>query len=267
MKEKLPKVSIITVCLNAAMVIRTAIESVGRQTYSNIEYLVIDGGSTDGTIEILEEYQKKGQLDFISESDEGIYDAMNKGLRMVTGDWVYFLGSDDFFVDDRILEKFFSVDLWMQEVIYGNVKFMHSGCIYDGKFDHEKISGKNICHQALFVRKTLYQRIGVFNTKYKISADYEFNLRWIGRNIPSLYFDEIIAAYNEKGISSKVWDQIFFDDFDKLLVENNIICSRSLSYLKNKSSRLESSYRYRIGVMIISPLNWLKTKFRDAVSR
>ena len=260
-----PKISIITVCLNAATVIERAINSVLNQTLKDIEYLVIDGASTDGTLEILKRFQQQNVLKFISEPDRGIYYAMNKGLQLVTGEWIYFIGSDDVFFDDGVLERIFSKDYNDEEIIYGNVKFLHSGVIYDGPFNHEKISTKNICHQALFVRKAVFEKVGLFNTKYRMSADFEFNTRWMGMNLPSLYIDETIVVYNEKGLSGQVWDKVLHFDFDNILIDNNIVSRRSFTTLKKRYDGIMNSSTFKVGNFLVFPFSWLKNKFRQVI--
>lgn len=255
-----PKVSIITVSYNAANQLTNAIESVLNQTYPAIEYIIVDGASTDNTRELLQTYQRAGKLKYISEPDNGIFDAMNKGVNLSTGEWIFFLGSDDVFFDNEVVEKIFSNGPHKEEIIYGNVKFLHSGIIYDGSFDHEKISIKNICHQALFVKKSVFDRIGLFNTKYKMSADYEFNIRWMGLNMSSLYVDKIVVIYNEKGMSGLIWDQAFDNDFEQILIENNIVSQRSFASLKRMHNSLRKSFKYKVGYFIITPLSWLKNK-------
>jgi len=260
-----PKISIITVCLNAVNTIDATIKSVLSQAFKDIEYLVVDGASTDGTVALLEKYQQQNVLKFISEPDAGIYYAMNKGLQLVNGEWIFFLGSDDVFFDDGVLERIFSKDYNNEEIIYGNVKYLHSGVIYDGPFDHEKISTKNICHQALFVRKAVFEKIGLFNTKYKMSADFEFNTRWMGMNLPSLYIDETIVVYNEKGLSGRVWDQVLYFDFDNILIDNNIVSRRSFATLKKRYDGVMNSSTFKIGNFLVFPFSWLKNKFCQVI--
>ena len=172
MKSGTPKISIITVCLNAVGVIDTAITSVLGQNFLDFEYIVIDGGSKDGTVDLLNKYQQQNKLRYTSEADGGIYDAMNKGIKMATGEWIYFLGSDDVFFDAGVLQRIFARRFGVAQIVYGNVQYLHAGIIYDGPFDQEKISTKNICHQAIFVNRTIFDKTGLFNCRYKISADY-----------------------------------------------------------------------------------------------
>jgi glycosyltransferase involved in cell wall biosynthesis len=258
-----PKFSIITVSLNSKDTIEATIQSVLNQKFTNYEYLIIDGGSKDGTLDILEKYQTQGALTYLSEPDAGIYYAMNKGVKQSKGDWIYFLGSDDIFFDESVLhDVYINVKSSIVEVIYGNVKFLHSGVTYDGFFDHEKISTKNICHQALFVNKTVYDKIGLFNTEYKMSADFEFNLRWMGLNIPSLYLNRTIAIYNELGLSGKIWDKVFYYDFNNLLIKNNIVSRRSFLELKRRHEGLLNSYGYKICNKLLKPFSWLRIKLK-----
>jgi glycosyltransferase involved in cell wall biosynthesis len=260
-----PKISIITVSLNAVDVIEQTIKSVLNQTCKpNIEYIVIDGGSTDGTVRLLNKYQQQGELRYISEPDNGIYYAMNKGIPIAKGEWIYFLGSDDVFFDDGVLERIFSGNIDHAEIIYGNVKYLHSGDTYDGPFNHEKISIKNICHQALFVKKVVFEKMGLFNTRYITSADYEFNLRWMGLNLNSKYVEETIVIYNEKGLSGQVLDQLFSNDFDQLLIENNIVSTRSIAKLKKMHLGILNSTRYKAGNFIVTPIVWLKNQLRHS---
>lgn len=258
-----PKLTVITVCLNAANTIERLMQSVLQQSFADYEFIVIDGGSGDGTIECIKKYLGARRVHFVSEKDEGIYDAMNKGLRMASGEWVYFIGSDDVLFHNRVFETVFGNDVESLDVIYGNVKFVHSGDLYDGAFDHEKISQKNICHQALFFRKRIFDELGNFETKYKISADYEFNLRWMGRKLPAKYIAETIAVFNEKGVSGTVWDQTFYEDFDSLLIQNDIICARAFNALKLRHEGVIKSYRFQAGNLLISPFTWAKNKFNS----
>ncbi len=111
MHSQLSKISVITVCRNAAGTIGANIFSVYSQKYDNVEHIIIDGASTDGTVELLRGIQEQGNVRFISEADNGIYDAMNKGIKLADGEWVFFLGSDDIFFDDEVLTRIFCHNL------------------------------------------------------------------------------------------------------------------------------------------------------------
>lgn len=181
------KVSIITVSYNSANTIRTSIESILNQTYQDIEYWIIDGGSKDDTVKIIQEYEPKfnGRLKWISERDNGIYDAMNKGVMRCTGDIIGLLNSDDFFTANDVIEtmvKNFTSDI---DAMYGDVHFVDPSditkCVryYSGSMFKPWMVrfGYMPPHPALYVRKTVYDKYGLYKPDYKISADFEFIAR------------------------------------------------------------------------------------------
>jgi glycosyltransferase involved in cell wall biosynthesis len=212
-----PGISIITPVLNAESCIEVALKSVADQTYRNIEHLIIDGGSTDNTLDIVRKYHRQYEhIKVFSEEDSGIYDAMNKGIKLAKGDWLYFLGSDDRFVNDDVLLNlldYFNSDL---DIFYGNVIFAISGRVHDGEFSKEKLLKRNICHQSIFCRKSVFDKTGYFDTKYKVLADWHFNMKWINnKKLRHRYIGQNIAYYNEKGYSFNNRDLVFFEHWQK----------------------------------------------------
>jgi len=177
-----PKVSVITVCLNSEKTIERTIKSVANQKYSNIEYIVIDGGSTDNTLIIIEKY-KEIISNVISEKDEGIYDAMNKGIQQSTGEILFFLNSGDFFfncnVVQAVIKKFNTLN--NIDILYGNfVCYNDQGMnvFMDQNFyDLGEIFANGICHQTIFVKKSVFKDGFAFNTKYRVFADYDWLLK------------------------------------------------------------------------------------------
>lgn len=213
--------SIILPTYNCAESLSKALGSIWRQDYNNYEVIVVDGRSTDDTLRIIKDYEKKfgGRLRWVSEADKGIYDAMNKGVDLAKGEWIYFLGSDDVLYSRDVLEKV-SKEIKKSgvDVIYGNVQWGDSDEIYDGKFSTLKLMEKNICHQSIFYRKTLFEALGKFDLKYKIWADYLFNIRWFNNiKFQHKYVDLIIAKYGIGGVS-KDEDEQFLKDRDKINV-------------------------------------------------
>ncbi len=198
-----PKISIIIVVFNGAKTIEKTLESVLGQTWRNLELIVVDGGSTDDTLEILKKIENP-VLSWTSEPDKGIYDAMNKGLQKATGDWIYFLGADDEFYDRKVLSSVFEEAHFENiDFIYGNVKSDAFKGIYDGVFNYNKLLIKNISHQAIFYHKSIFLKNGNFNLKYKSHADWDFNLRCFEiKDIRIKYVDRIIAQFGEGGVSS-----------------------------------------------------------------
>jgi len=212
-------ISIITVVRNGAATIEKTILSVLSQDYPDFEYVVIDGVSTDGTLDILEKYSDK--IRYISESDAGIYDAMNKGISLAKGDWIYFLGCDDIFYNNSVLSDIFSGSRFSAfNVVYGNVLFLHSKVIYDGQFDDVKMYDRSICHQAIFYRKEVFLEYGNFSTDYKTASDNIFNIYVYCFNPKAFhYVDQIVAIYNERG-ASEFSDPKFSDDCFEICYNN-----------------------------------------------
>lgn len=212
--------SIIMVVFNAVKTVEETIKSVIGQSYANLEFIIIDGGSSDGTIQIIQKYTPNITC-FISEPDHGIYDAMNKGIKLVQGDFVYFIGADDVFFDDNVLRgviPYLTQDLGL---FYGDVKFKKRGITYDGKFNLCKIVTRNICHQSIFYSRQLFLHYK-FNTKYKIFADYDLNLRLFNNSeIQFKYIPLIIAVFNDQGASGlNTVDANFQKDRLSIIKEN-----------------------------------------------
>jgi glycosyltransferase involved in cell wall biosynthesis len=179
------KVSIITVSYNSANHIEDAIESVASQDYDDIEHLIIDGSSTDGTIEILKKHEHDLAL-WISEPDEGIYDAMNKGISLATGDVIGILNSDDFYFNDKIISKvataFSDPEI---DAVYGDLIFVDPTDLNrtvrtysSAKWNPTRFArGYMPAHPTFFVRRKYYKQYGLFETDYQIAADYEMLIR------------------------------------------------------------------------------------------
>ena len=226
-KKMFDKVSVITVSYNASCTLENTILSITNQSYANLEYIIIDGGSTDGTVEIIEKYQHKLAY-WISEKDNGIYDAMNKGIKASTANWIIFLGADDVFYNKDVLTKIFIDNkLDSADFIYGDVILKSKGKIFGGSRTYDQLVGRNINQQSILYKKTIFEKIGSFNLKYKILADYELNLR-IFRE-PSLlkkYVPGVVTLYNDKGISKQVIDGNFYEDQLEYLLNTEKISSK-----------------------------------------
>jgi glycosyltransferase involved in cell wall biosynthesis len=213
-----PVVTVVIVTYQAANTLRETIQSVLHQGYSNLELVVVDGGSSDGTLQILKDFDRR--VDFwISEGDRGVYDAMNKGIRYGTGDWYYFLGADD-----TLTEGFGHMIGRLRDVAtiyYGDVWMPARGIRYDGKFSPFKLSVRNICHQSLFYPRLTW-RNHRYETKYPVMADYALNLECFGDPLLRLeHVPERIAVFNDDvGLSQTKRDIEF--EADKLgIIKNN----------------------------------------------
>lgn len=202
-KEK-NKVSIITVSYNAVNSIERTIRSVLEQSYKNIEYIVIDGQSMDGTQTVIEKYRKYINY-YVCEPDNGIYDAMNKGILMATGDIIGIINSDDWYemeAVEKVVNCFQSTDA---EVVYGNIwnigKNGEKKCNIKSPINHIYFSMVTP-HPSVFVKRSIYKKHGMFNVNYKIAADYELILRFYSNGVVFRYIDEMIANFSEGGVSS-----------------------------------------------------------------
>ena len=181
----LMKISVITVCYNSAETIARTLSSVREQTYGNIEHIIVDGGSKDTTLAVVAaEGQHVAKL--VSEKDNGIYDAMNKGIQLATGDVVAFLNADDFYKDPDVLAQVAKVMHAEQlHALYGDVEFFRPGTqnvvarhYKSGRFTAARLGwGWMPAHPALFVHRALFERFGVFCTDYRIAGDFEFIAR------------------------------------------------------------------------------------------
>lgn len=198
--------SIIIPTYNSEATIQAALTSVKIQQFSNFEVLVIDGKSSDKTIELSNQFRLEGlNLTCISEPDNGIYDAMNKGIAAAKGEYLYFLGSDDTLFNEQVLHQVAdSINLQPADLIYGNVLMSTSGQCYDGAFTYEKLLTKNISHQAIFYKRTIFQQLGGYNLKYKLHADWDFNLTCFkNETVQKAYIELIVAHFTEGSTSSK----------------------------------------------------------------
>jgi len=191
------KISIITVCYNSSNTIEKTIKSVIQQTYKNIEYIIIDGGSTDGTLEIINRYKENIDL-LISERDSGIYDAFNKGVRNSTGDLIAFLNSGDYYLKDycsiAISNLGPSCYFVCSNVLYFNSKkFLETA---KPSYPNIKLGKPPFLHPALIVRRSLFDEIGYFSLKFRTFSDFDWMLRLVTRNISGQYLN-LVMEYIE----------------------------------------------------------------------
>src|SRR5947207_7741081 len=193
--------SIITPTLNPGRKLEDTIKSVLSQNEELFEYIIVDGGSTDETLNIIGQYGEG--IKWISEGDRGPYDSMNKGIRMATGDYLYFLGAGDL-LRPNILEKLQKyIPNAPLTFIYGNVYVVDTQTAYLGEVDEEKIRHSNICHQASFYERTIFDVKGLFDLKYRMLADWAFNIQcFADERIERIYVAELIADVEGGGIST-----------------------------------------------------------------
>ena len=175
--KKRPTLSIITICYNIKDEIARTCESIVNQTWQDFEWIVVDGGSTDGTVEVLKKYQNRMSV-FISEPDKGVYNAMNKGIKLAQGKWLNFMNGGDCFAANDVLEKVFKDKKYDADILYGYANVIgvnDSTCLKEHPDNISKIFLKKntICHQASFIRKTIFKDFGLYDETLKISSDWE----------------------------------------------------------------------------------------------
>ena len=209
------KISIITVTYNSARTVRDTMESVLRQSYDDYEYIVVDGASKDDTVAIIREYEPRfeGRMRWISEPDKGIYDAMNKGIAMATGDVVGILNSDDFFTCDSIVEcvsEEFKKDTAL-DAIYGDIHFVKDEDLtrctryYSSAYFKPWLLrfGFMPAHPSFYVRKGVYEKYGLYDLSFRTSSDFEMMVRLFGKNkIKSKYIRRDFVTMRDGGEST-----------------------------------------------------------------
>ena len=206
-----PLISIIIPTFDSAGTIKQALTSIVEQTYEHKEVWIIDGKSSDNTIEIVKSYSDRFPfIHYVSEKDNGIYDAMNKGIGLSKGDWLYFLGSDDKFYNNEILSKIFTnSELTDNDVIYGKVNSSRWNGPYGKEFQLQTFYRENICHQAIFLKRRVFSITGNFDTGYRAHADWDHNIKWFSsKRLKKVFISEVIAEYSDGGFSSK-GDMVF----------------------------------------------------------
>ena len=211
--------SIIIPIYNNEKYIENTLLSILSQKKDFVELIVVDGKSKDSTLNIIEKYKSKIDL-IISEEDNGVYDAMNKGIKVATGEWLYFLGSDDLLAP-YVIEKIQHILKEKNTIYYGDVYRPKTNVLYDGKFSRWKIVKKNICHQAIFYPKSVFEKY-TYDLNFSIQADYHLNmLCFVDIKYNFKYHNILIAYYNDEidGISRNKIDYKFLKSKEKIIKE------------------------------------------------
>ena len=219
-------ITVIIPTRNAGVVIDACLESLRIQKYRQYEVCVIDGLSTDDTVEKVNAYAGTvGEaLTCLSEPDLGVYDAMNKGIARARCEWLYFLGADDVLHDADVFSdvtKFIAAD--DADIVYGDVVEKNSLARYGGEFSLDRLLFEsNLCHQGAFYRRALFERLGGYNTRYPIWADWEFNIRCFRYpEIRARWMDRLIAVYREKSGISREEDPVFSKELPVILMRES----------------------------------------------
>jgi len=215
-----PKVSIITVCFNHAEDLEKTIKSVSNQTSKDYEYLVIDGGSTDGNVELALRFKQSIDY-FVSEKDTGVYNAMNKGARKAYGDYLYFLNAGDIFESEDTLGKVIK-ELDNVDMLYGNIRIVSKdkkkNIVKKKILNRQDIKlGKKVSQQIVFVKRDLFNKVGGLDERYKIAADFDLLCKVFENTDNIKHIDEVICDYDDGGISSNLRKS--YDDTGRVIRE------------------------------------------------
>lgn len=251
-----PVISVITVVFNGVKDLAATIQSVTNQHYDNVEYLVIDGGSTDGTLDVIRLHD--GEIGYwLSEPDSGVYDAMNKAIDKASGDWLLFLGAGDLLLN--CLHKVAPLLCDPFTVYYGDVYMPGKHRLYDGRFSPHKLSRINIPHQATFYPKALFDEYR-FDLRYPILADYDLNIRaFCGNKFLYCYIRILIAIYEDRdGLSSCTQDAAFNRDRYRIFRDN-------FGYLTGCEYRVREVFRNFERRVLRKVISFLKGQLRKFV--
>lgn len=257
------KISVITVCYNAAETIERTIQSVLGQTYHDIEYIIIDGGSTDGTVDVIRKYADKIAY-WTSEPDKGIYDAMNKGIRVATGEWINFMNSGDTFVNSNVLDNLmvFHKD---ELILYGNIirifpsyKRRATG-IRTLKPQTIDFVCDTIHHQASLINSSLFQKYGCYSLDYKLMSDWLFYYETVALHGISVRYVDIDVAYFQMDGASTIQSELYKKEKRNYLASRfgwDILLNLEelARYRQCKLSRVALDCRYKLKNLLVVKL-------------
>jgi glycosyltransferase involved in cell wall biosynthesis len=250
-----PKISIITAAYNSAATIEDTLKSVADQEYGHIEHIVVDGQSADETENIVKKFPA---VRFFSEKDNGLYDAINKGIRISTGEIVGILNSDDFFPDPQVITKIAEAFQNSEiDAVYGNIAFVRPGNLkkiirfyQSGKFKPSKFKyGYMPAHPSFYARKSCFEKYGYYHTDYQIAADYELLMRFIyTHKIRTRFIDKIMVYMRTGGVSNQSWKS-------RYVLNKEIVKACKANGVRTSIALLSLKYFFKIGEFIRPGIN------------
>lgn len=234
----MPKLSIITINLNNAKGLQKTIESVFCQKFNDYEYVIIDGGSSDRSLDIIHNF-KDGLNYYISEPDNGIYNAQNKGIKVAKGEYCLFLNSGDYLIDENVL-TFLWQDNINEDLLYGNGLFTIDGRDISYNYPDENeitfrfLMGTSLCHPSIFFKRSLFDKFGQYDEKYSVAADWDYYVRLIFKyNVSLKKIDRIISKFDLSGLSSQP------DTKERMMIEREEILNNNFRYFLKDYKELE----------------------------
>lgn len=237
------RISVITVTFNAISMLKKTVHSVLEQEGADIEYIIIDGGSVDGTKYYLESIEDT-RVSFVSEKDEGIYDAMNKGIKMVSGQYIMFMNAGDVFFDKNVIRDIVLEIDDNTSVLYGNAMDVYENIVKENIYPSKLsefyfLRGNGICHQVMATRTDLLQLYG-FNTNYRICADKDFVIKLFVKGYLFKHIDRIICFYDRSGISSSENSKrILLSETKEMLFEYFPIKARFMELMRKVKKKIQ----------------------------
>jgi len=215
------KLSIIIPTFNSEKYIPALLKNITGQTLHDYELVIIDNVSVDNTITLIKEFTHHIDINIISEKDNGIYEAMNKGIKNATGEWLYFMGTDDIFDNENVLQSVYPFLTSENDIVYGDSIWMPKNIKEEGEWTYPVFINRNINHQRIFYKRELFRQYTGLNTKYKIASDHEMNIRlFCNDSIRKKYIPIAIARFHSGGFSSNKTDEAFWADWDKIILKN-----------------------------------------------
>jgi glycosyltransferase involved in cell wall biosynthesis len=266
LEKNIAKISIITPVYNTASTLERTIQSVLKQAIaSELEYIIVDGGSTDGSLEIIERYLDKIDV-FVSEKDKGVYDAMNKGISLATGDVIGIINADDWYNEDALqtVENIF-IEQSDVSIVYSPIDNYVDGkyvnTFYPGNLEH-LVFKFILNHPSCFIRKPVYEQIGLFNLSYKIAADYDLIFRAYISGAKFQYIDTPLASYSLNGMSGNLKNKFKLIQESKSVALNFLSQSSKMTAFKHQIFYLKWFLRefLTFPIKLIDPFIVIKIK-------
>lgn len=248
------KITVVTPSFNTVDTIESTLESVASQTYTNIEHLVMDGGSNDGTIDLLKAWKNHSLL-LESAKDSGIYDALNKGINKATGDVIGFMHADDVFQDSEVLVKIArafedpSVDVVYGDLVYASNQDLNQVVRFwrAGNFVMRKLRfGWMPPHPTFYVRRSVYRNFGAFDLRYRISADYDCMLRILSRSeIKTTYIPEILVRMRLGGVSNRSLSNILLKSSEDVQISRQNLGGGYFTVIMKNLTKVSQFWKFR----------------------